>query len=309
MKRGTTDHPKMETLALLLGIPEAFAVGIMAKLWEWAAKYTPAGDVGKYANEVVAKKAGWNDDAAKLISALIHSRWLDEDEDHRLIIHDWAEHCEDSVHAQLARQGLYFATGERPKLKKLSQEERHVAEEKYAVGYAGSQRRPNSASGSQRQPAAACLNPSIPCPSLAIASANPSAESPPAPEAHQHNTSEDPSVIIRQAVAELLPNHPKMSPQGWAESAIEHEVKTKQLDAWEFCESLKKTHAEHCIQWQLDLSHNPRAFVPLFHIWVRDGYYLNRNSTKDPPKPKPSKGARLHQELAGLKAAEKGGSA
>jgi len=36
---------------------------------------------------------------------LIDTSWLDEDETHRLIIHDWADHCERFVKAKLERTG------------------------------------------------------------------------------------------------------------------------------------------------------------------------------------------------------------
>lgn len=125
MKRGTFGHPKTEDLANRLGISFSWAGGIVGALWEWAAEYTPAGNVGKYSNSTLAKKAGFPVERAdELVDALAEIRWLDRHEQHRFIIHDWPTHCEDSIHARLARAGQCFADGTEPKLTKIPAKER-----------------------------------------------------------------------------------------------------------------------------------------------------------------------------------------
>lgn len=131
MKRGTTDHPKIDELCAVLNLRRYEAVGILNTLWDWAGRYVPQGNIGKYTNRVIAKQIEWERDPDELIRGLVESKWIDEHPDARLIIHDWPEHCEDSTHTQLARQVLLFADGSMPKLTKLSEKERLALTERY----------------------------------------------------------------------------------------------------------------------------------------------------------------------------------
>lgn len=131
-KRGTHDHPKTKGLARILQIPRAQAYGMLCLLWEFAADRCPQGDVGKYTDEEIAEELLWPEDrdCKTLIDALVEKKWLDRDVvvsdgcSGRLVIHDWVDHCEDSVHMALARAGRYFATGVMPKLSRLSDKEK-----------------------------------------------------------------------------------------------------------------------------------------------------------------------------------------
>ena len=132
MKRNTPSHPKMKALARALAMPLPYAVGTMELLWQWAGDFAKRGDVGKYTDEGIAEAVCWTGDPEHLIRMLVQEKWLDENEEHRLIVHDWPQHCEDSVHTHLARAGEYFADGSRPKLSKLTKDERVEKEETYA---------------------------------------------------------------------------------------------------------------------------------------------------------------------------------
>jgi hypothetical protein len=131
-KRGTHDHPKTKGLARILQIPRAQAYGMLCLLWEFAADRCPQGDIGKYTDEEIAEELLWPEDrdCKSLIDALVEKKWVDRDIpvangcSGRLVIHDWAEHCEDSVHMALARAGKYFANGVMPKLSRLSDKEK-----------------------------------------------------------------------------------------------------------------------------------------------------------------------------------------
>lgn len=164
MKSGATDHPKMNELAdwidtitegslRRLGVdPLSVAIGAMEQLWQWCAKYTPAGDVGRYSDARIAQAAGWSGDATAFVQALVRVGWLDADPEHRLLIHDWSEHCEDSVHARLARKREWFADGTRPSLAKLSSDEKAEAKRWFdsdakAVAASGARRRPSAPGG------------------------------------------------------------------------------------------------------------------------------------------------------------------
>lgn len=141
MKRGTGKHPKMTGLAralrseLGIDLPpmtaQALARGLMDSLWEWAARHTPQGNIGKYENLHIAEAAQWEGDPDAFVRVLIEKKWLDESGEHRLVIHDWWEHCEDSVHIAVARAHLFFADGKVPKLTRLAKTERAQIEEYY----------------------------------------------------------------------------------------------------------------------------------------------------------------------------------
>lgn len=94
MKRGTPNHPKTHDLAERLGLAHWGAVGILESLWHFAYAYAPRGDVGRHADAVIAKAIGWRDDPAALISALVRARFLDRCRCHRLRIHDWHDHLD-----------------------------------------------------------------------------------------------------------------------------------------------------------------------------------------------------------------------
>ena len=113
MKRGAPDHPKMKAFARSLGIPIAYANGVLERLWHFAADYAPDGAIGKFNNADIAAECGFTGDPDVLITTLEGQdcRWLDRDGERGLIVHDWPDHCEDSVHCKLARSRKFFANG------------------------------------------------------------------------------------------------------------------------------------------------------------------------------------------------------
>lgn len=131
MKRNSIEHPKVKKIARILEISISHAVGILEVLWHFTAKYAIAGDVGRFDDEEIADAVYWEGDAKKLVEALVDATWLDKSETHRLVIHDWFDHADDTVHLMLARRNEFFASGERPKIKRLSTKEREAIERKY----------------------------------------------------------------------------------------------------------------------------------------------------------------------------------
>lgn len=113
MKRGTPDHWKMKDLARRLNVPPMYAIawanGVMERIWHYTAKYCPQGDIGRVPDEEIAEVCGWPVKAAgRLVEALVQSRWLDRSSAHRLLVHDWQEHADQSVKKTLANRGLSF---------------------------------------------------------------------------------------------------------------------------------------------------------------------------------------------------------
>lgn len=125
MLRGTPDHPKTADLMQRLGISKPLAVGLLEMLWHFTAEYARRGDVGRFTDEQLARALGWEDDPGTLVAALVGARFLDKHRRHRLIVHDWYEHANDAVHMRLARSHERFASGQIPRLSRISSSERN----------------------------------------------------------------------------------------------------------------------------------------------------------------------------------------
>lgn len=116
MKRGTPDHPKVAMLCSLLNIRKFEAVGILEMLWHFTAKYAPQGDIGKYSDKAIAAAVDWQRPTGargvtpecKLSEALVEAGWLDSDPVHRLVVHGWEEHADQTLRRFLASKKLAF---------------------------------------------------------------------------------------------------------------------------------------------------------------------------------------------------------
>lgn len=124
MKRAAYTHTKTLLLASALGVRRSTAIGTLDLLWNLTATEAPRGDVGRLSDRAIALACDWDREPAELIAALVECRLLDEHPEYRLLVHDWPEHAEDTVHVQLARQRQVFADGAEPKKNRLSQAER-----------------------------------------------------------------------------------------------------------------------------------------------------------------------------------------
>lgn len=81
------------------------ARGIVASLWYLAGCETPRGDIGSLSNRRIAAGMGWTGDADELVGWLVESGWLDISPEHRLVIHDWNDHCEEWVRDKVRHAG------------------------------------------------------------------------------------------------------------------------------------------------------------------------------------------------------------
>lgn len=131
MKREAISHTKMKRLCRRLDIPLWQGVGLLESIWHLTARETPRGDIGKLSDEDIALAIDYRGDETKLIEALVLAGWLDRDPVERLAVHDWDDHCEDSVHMRLVRARLFFVSGHAPKLTRLTGKEREAAHEFY----------------------------------------------------------------------------------------------------------------------------------------------------------------------------------
>ena len=106
MKRETFRHPKTLDLGARLDVSRPQAIGHLTLLWDWATEVALSGDVGKWPNGSIARACDWSGDPDKFVNALVDAKWLDQDDRYRLVIHDWAQHCENWVRAKAQKLGV-----------------------------------------------------------------------------------------------------------------------------------------------------------------------------------------------------------
>lgn len=129
MLKSGLNHPKMARLAELLGEEICTARGIMESIWHMTAELAPRGNIGKFSNEEILAALHWKNKrnpitADQLIESLLSVRFLDPHPDHRLVCHDWHQHCDDYVHMRLANDTLVFCNGTIPRLRRFAKEKR-----------------------------------------------------------------------------------------------------------------------------------------------------------------------------------------
>ena len=112
MKHDAIHHPKMKCLARLLGVSIREAVGTVEMLIAWTGQYCPDGAIGRFSNQEIADAVQWpEDDADRLVDAIVESRFFDTHHHHRLVVHDWHEHLSEWIIKKLERSGTPCATG------------------------------------------------------------------------------------------------------------------------------------------------------------------------------------------------------
>jgi len=114
MKRTALDNPKIDALCHALNVQRWGAIGILESLWHFTAKHAVQGDIGRWSDRDLARFVGWTRGDSRLIAGLLATKWLDSDPIHRLLVHDWAEHCDQSVRKTLVNRGLAFAVPNTP---------------------------------------------------------------------------------------------------------------------------------------------------------------------------------------------------
>lgn len=105
MKTGTLGHVKTRRLKRLLGCPLYQAAGVLECIWHLAAECADEGNVGKYSNEELADYLEWDGDANKLVDSLVAAGFLDIDDQHRLVVHDWADHAPQYIRERIKKRG------------------------------------------------------------------------------------------------------------------------------------------------------------------------------------------------------------
>lgn len=102
----TTDLGKFKKLQRRLGFTKRRdVIGLLESLWHMAIREAPQGNIGRLDDETIAIGLEWDGDPEKLIEYLVETRWLDRDETHRLLIHDWHEHAPKFLLGNLSSRG------------------------------------------------------------------------------------------------------------------------------------------------------------------------------------------------------------
>lgn len=105
MLRGTPEHAKTAALAAKLGITIYGAVGLLEMMWHFTSRSARQGDIGRWPDTVIAAACHWDREPSVLVEALAEVGWLDESDEHRLIVHDWHEHADRTTKRALERSG------------------------------------------------------------------------------------------------------------------------------------------------------------------------------------------------------------
>ncbi|HEX5464416.1 MAG TPA: hypothetical protein VFW88_06840 [Burkholderiales bacterium] len=114
MKLNAFDHPKTLGLKSALKCSLPTVIGHLELLWKFVAQHASQGDIGKWPDAAISGACCWEGDPCEFVYALIEHGYLEHSERHRLLVHDWHEHCPQWVRAALAKKKLPFATKESP---------------------------------------------------------------------------------------------------------------------------------------------------------------------------------------------------
>lgn len=81
------DNPKLFRLAELLGRNSPEAAGYLVRLWSVTAEFRASGSLEDMSTSEIAQACRWRGQAAKFVSALRRSGWIDGAQ-----VHEWQEH-------------------------------------------------------------------------------------------------------------------------------------------------------------------------------------------------------------------------
>jgi hypothetical protein len=106
--RAVPDHPKFAHLKALLGLGKGATLGYLEAVWHFTGRFTPQGDIGKYSDSQIENWVEWPGEAGELIAAMVEAKWIDRDDVHRLLVHDWHQHADKATKNALGRAEKKF---------------------------------------------------------------------------------------------------------------------------------------------------------------------------------------------------------
>jgi hypothetical protein len=125
LKRETDSLHKFKMLQTDLKLRRYEVKGLLQELWDFTAMNCPEGNIGRFPDDEIAVAVDWGREPSELIAALRRRGWIDDHDEHRLIIHDWPDHCENTVHHKLVRELRFFADGSIPKFASITTPSKH----------------------------------------------------------------------------------------------------------------------------------------------------------------------------------------
>lgn len=106
MKTGTLGHIKLRRLKRLLNKALYQTAGILTCIWHLAAECADEGDIGRFTDDEISDYLEWDGDPKTLTDALVNAGWLDRDNERRLVVHDWLDHCPGYISERLKKRRL-----------------------------------------------------------------------------------------------------------------------------------------------------------------------------------------------------------
>lgn len=103
---------KLTTLSRLLGVSPSEALGLLVRLWLWAAEFAPNGKLRQLPLQGIADAIGFGGEGEALFARLCEAGWLDSIEG-GYIIHEWRKHSGRSVSKQRERRDYMRAYREK----------------------------------------------------------------------------------------------------------------------------------------------------------------------------------------------------
>lgn len=119
MKANTPDLMKFKRLQRKLHESRRGVIGLLESLWIETAKNCPQGDIGRFSNEEIAIMVDWDGDPDFLVNTMVECRWLDQCGVHRLVVHDWKDHCPTYVKGGLSKQNKAIAIATPPEVQAI----------------------------------------------------------------------------------------------------------------------------------------------------------------------------------------------
>ncbi len=77
-------------------------------LWQYVGQVAPRGNIGVVSDLEIAGAVAWEKKPHTLVVALVKCGWLEENSEHRLIVHDWPHHCDTYIQKILNRKKIWF---------------------------------------------------------------------------------------------------------------------------------------------------------------------------------------------------------
>ncbi|MCG9896331.1 MAG: hypothetical protein MH204_12735, partial [Fimbriimonadaceae bacterium] len=106
-KRGVPEHPKTLRLARLLGVEPWAAVGLLEVFWHWCSRYAITGVIN-HSPEDLADSIRYSGNAQAMFSALVSAGWVDQVDGVGFVVHDIADHADNTWKANLKRANKLF---------------------------------------------------------------------------------------------------------------------------------------------------------------------------------------------------------